>query len=159
MTILALDLGTKTGWALLKDGVVTQGTWRLATPKEVTQQKRDGLDRCCDIRFARLQAYLSGLGQIDHCYFEDVQFSVSTGQTQLWAGFRTLVILMHPRVQLKAVPVGTLKKYATGSGNADKDAMKRALVGTVKPEVLEAMDDNAVDAYHLLTMARCDLQT
>lgn len=149
MNVLALDLGTKTGWALLKDGVVTRGTWKLATPKEITQQRLDNLDRCCDIRFARLQAYINGLGPLDWCAFEDVQFSVSTGQTQLWASFRAVVTLMHPRVKLEAVPVGTLKKFGSGKGNATKEEMAASLPGGC-----EGLDDNAVDAAHLLNYMR-----
>jgi len=32
-SILALDLGTKTGWAIERDGKIESGTWVLATPK------------------------------------------------------------------------------------------------------------------------------
>lgn len=158
VNILALDLGTKTGWAMLSGSQVTHGTWRLATPKEVKEQKLAGRDRCCDCRFARLLEHISALGHIDVCYFEDVQFSSSTQQTQLWASFRAVVVMLQPKVKIVAVPVGTLKKTATGSGNADKDKMRAALVGVVPAETLAEMDDNAVDAYHLLTLARIDNQ-
>jgi Holliday junction resolvasome RuvABC endonuclease subunit len=142
-------------------GIVTGGTWILASPKEITAQKKAGLDRCCDCRFARLQSALTALGTFDVCYFEDVQFSVSTQQTQLWASFRCVVTLLYPEVTLVAVPVGTLKKFATGSGNAKKEQMAAALVGGImvaneKGDGFRAMDDNEVDARHLLNLARRD---
>jgi hypothetical protein len=45
------------------------------------------------------------------------------------------------------VPVGTLKKFATGNGSADKESMKKA----AKRDNLDVrdLDDNAIDAYWL----------
>lgn len=156
MTILALDLGTKTGWATLRDGAVESGTWVLAKPAQIKQQKLDNLHRCCDLRFSRLVSFIESKKPFDVCYYEHVDFASTTLQGHLWGGFHAIVTMLHPAVRVVAVPVGTLKKVATGSGNADKDQMKAALARTVNAERLAKMDDNEVDAYHLLMMARID---
>src|ERR1035441_4487647 len=109
MRILALDLGTHTGWALRpEDGVTTSGTWHLASPKQISAQSKAGLSRCCDVRFSRLLDNIAGLLPLDVIAFEDVQFLTSQMQAQLWAGFRTVVTLFYPnKVQtILAVPVG-----------------------------------------------------
>lgn len=161
MRILALDLGTKTGWALLDGEVITGGTWTLAKPKEIATQKAANLHRCCDMRPARLMAFIRGVMPVDEIYFEDVQFLSTQYQAQLWASLRCIVTLLYPEVGIVAVPVGTLKKFATGFGNAKKEQMAAALVGGImvaneKGDGFRAMDDNEVDARHLLNLARRD---
>jgi hypothetical protein len=58
--------------------------------------------------------------------------------------------------RLVAIPVGTLKKFAAGRGNADKTAMEQALRSDkyYAAKVAQTMvDDNEVDALHLLRYA------
>ena len=54
MNILALDLGTKTGWAVSNNGVIKSGTWVLGTRDEVKKAAALRLDRRHDPRFIRL---------------------------------------------------------------------------------------------------------
>ena len=165
MRILALDLGTKTGWALRDTypapGEGSSGTWTLATAKIIRAQAHAGKNRTRDIRFWHLRDNIESLFPLDQVWFEDVEFSTYTYQTQLWAGFRTVVSLLPLDIDIHAVPVGTLKKFATGRGNADKAAMAQALFQK-HPTWLEAksvvnwgrvVDDNEVDALHLLDYA------
>jgi Holliday junction resolvasome RuvABC endonuclease subunit len=156
MNILALDLGTKTGWARLQDGAVTSGTWLLADEKELRNQRKENLDRCCDMRFERLQKHIIDSLPVDYIFFEDVTFLTSQLQSQLWAGFRTVVTLLYPKIKLRAIPVGTLKKFGTGNGAAKKDLMAACLQARtgLSPE---GRDDNEVDALHLLWLARKEL--
>lgn len=56
------------------------------------------------------------------------------------------VALMEEGVRYITVPPATLKKYATGKGNADKTAMSLALF---KRTGVELADDNQVDAWWL----------
>jgi Holliday junction resolvasome RuvABC endonuclease subunit len=176
MKILSLDLGTKTGFALLENGSVTSGTWLLATDKELREQKKAKRERCCEMRVEKLFKLVSQLMPADHVYFEDVQFCTSQAQAQLWASFRGAIMLAvcKPSCVVHAIPVGTLKKFATGKGNAQKDQMASALlqarpdfyaVGSGpkgEPQILDRvnmrpMDDNEVDALHLLNLARKEL--
>ena len=157
MRILSLDLGTKTGYAMWDSyagGLETpaSGTWTLATAKEIRQQAQAGKNRTRDIRFWALRHNIEAMFPLDQVWFEDVEFSTYTYQTQLWAGFRTVVSLLPLGMDIHAVPVGTLKKFATGRGNADKAAMAQALFQK-HPTWSKDKDDNEVDALQLLDYA------
>lgn len=152
--MLALDLGTKTGWALFDErGKVLSGTLVLAKAKEIREQN----GRELDCRYCRLAEFVSGLvrnNEVGVLGFEDVEFSSYTAQTQLWASLRAAVWATGcglPALEIEAVPVGTLKKFATGHGNATKDMMETSLRRT-NPEFFSGRkpDDNEVDAIHLL---------
>jgi Holliday junction resolvasome RuvABC endonuclease subunit len=153
LKILALDLGTKTGVAHNYPGCPWATTWELATAKEITAWGKQRLTRRGDPRVSRLFALLSAGQRPDLVVFEDVEFSTYTKQTQLWASFRTAVWLAfevaEPRAIVECVPVTTLKKFATGSGWADKAAMKRAMF-TQFPDTDPLLDDNAIDALWIL---------
>lgn len=169
MRILGIDLGTKTGFALSSNGVLSKcGTWVLSSPKEISYARRLRLDRRADPRFLRLHDNLLNIhliSSIDYVVFEDVQFAVSVMQAQLWSSLRAAVwMLTRHGVQVDCVPVGTLKKFATGSGSADKAAMATALVkrdprfsnvgGVVRDsKTKETLTDDAVDAIWLTRWA------
>lgn len=159
MRHLALDLGTKTGWAVSADGAIHGGVWKLATPAEVTAQRRNRADRNCDIRvprlFARIKETVDRYG-IREIFFEDVQFIKTVAQGQLWASLRSCVWLQTGEfgfieVKIRAVPVPTLKKFATGWHNASKEQMISAArkrfpgFGSGRK-----FDDNLADALNLL---------
>lgn len=173
MNILALDLGTKTGWAALVNGVQTSGTWQLATDKELKVAKTERLDRRSDLRIPRLfmkVAIFCKDNSINWLFFEDVQFLSTQLQAQLWASLRAAVWLNGQNgIQIDCVPVGTLKKFATGNGAATKDMMAHALGCEVfktgvksRPFTFSlngrALDDNEIDAAHLLNYARQKLK-
>lgn len=165
MNLLALDLGTKTGYAATNGPTsFACGTWILAKKEEITAARKLRMDRRCDPRFLTLLWKLKLLHSaipLDYILFEDVQFSSTTMQTQLWTAFRSAVWCMTEfGIQVDCVPVGTLKKFATGNGGATKEMMARRLVQTAmrfrmeKNEVIdtstgEVIDDNAVDAIYL----------
>ena len=163
---LFLDLGTKTGycWGYThQDAPLHAGTWRLATKDELEQQRKDGNERRHDIRHQRLYEHLIDSLEMGvfRIVYEDVLFSSTTDQTQLWASLRAAVWQIHvnnKNIEIQCVPVGTLKKFATGNGGADKEAMAKALRehAAAPPEVRNEMawqgtklDDNAVDAIWL----------
>ncbi len=156
MKILALDLGTSAGYAhnLFDPEEVEAGAWQLATPKEVAAWGKNRLTRRRDPRIERLHNLLSKLPRPDVICYEDVQFSSYTKQVQLWSSFRAAVWLAFPAdTFIECVPVGTLKKFATGSGSADKDAMAAALYRH-QPELKKAgLNDDAVDAVWLFNWA------
>ena len=161
MSILGLDLGTRTGWAAgdREGGNVSFGTWTLATPKEVTAQRRNGADRNCDIRIPRLFHHIKEAVdkfKVQHIVFEDVKFIKTVAQGQLWSSLRSCVWLQtndagFPEVEIRAVPVQTLKKFATGWHTASKDQMvKAALRCFPEAKKVKKFDDNMADALHLL---------
>lgn len=168
--LLALDLGTRTGYALQSAQYpLAAGTWILATDRELKDARKKRMDRRCDPRVSTLYSNLRSLHErlrLDWIVFEDVQFSSSTMQVQLWSSLRAAVWLMSDfGVQIECCAVGTLKKFATSHGNADKDQMMRALASKNPRFVLdgkgihdsvtkERLDDNAIDALHLLEWAK-----
>jgi hypothetical protein len=176
--ILALDLGSKTGWAATRpDGTIESGTWILSDEKTKARDKELGLDRTGDSRFYSLLRHLkehnSKNGAPHLCVFEDVQFSTYTLQTQLWASLRAAIWATYApwsSTTVMGVAVGTLKHFATGHGAATKPMMaawlahqhpklyKKATKPT-KTRLLEThlgrpIDDNEIDAIHLLFYAR-----
>lgn len=171
MRTLALDLGSTTGFAFTQTGfAITQtggpvpqiGSRTWATDKELRDMRARRLDRRGDIRIIRFYDWMTNLHSVakfETVVFEDVQFHTSTAQSQLWSSFRTTVWLAFPGVLIEAVPVGTLKKFATGSGAADKQAMLGALVRRA-PEIIplgSRVDDNAIDAAWLWLWAQQNL--
>ena len=156
MQILALDLATKTGWAT-RLSTPPLGTWTLATPKEIKTWGVSRLTRRRDPRVARLAERVSNFcGKVNAIIIEDVQFASSTFQVQLWSSLRAAVWLAcrDCDIVFEAVPVTSLKKFATGAGNADKQMMMRA---AQKEFPNLKFDDNAADAYHLLCWAEKNL--
>lgn len=158
MNILALDLGTKTGIAHNLGGRLHAETLRLATDDEVTAWGKQRLTRRKDPRVIKFFEYLCSLPRPDLVVFEDVQFSSYTLQVQMWASLRTSVWLaFSSEVTVECVPVGTLKKFATGTGSAGKDLMKKHLL-LQHPEWKKVeLDDNAVDALWLFYWAQHNL--
>ena len=173
---LALDLGTTTGFCYAaEDGTAWPGTWELATTKEVKEWHQTRMDRRRDPRPERLLKLLRASHahrKFELVLFEDVEFQTYTLQTQLWSSFRTAAWLAFDHsVQFECVPVGTLKKFATGHGGATKLMMAKAAMNREPnrfSQVTKAaalwdrkqncwIDDNAVDAYHLYRWAEQNL--
>ena len=155
---LALDLGTTTGWALWKEGTVTSGSWLLATPKELRQQRKRGGERRGDLRFHRLREHIAAAiaaHGIEQIIFEDVLFLSSQAQSQLWASLRAAVWCYSIQVSVDCVHTGTLKKFATGNGNADKAAMVAALGALPAPWNRPVGDHNEADALWILRWKYC----
>lgn len=169
MKILALDIGTKTGWCCWENNHLSLGTAVLATAKEITAWGKERLDRRCDPRITRLADFVRSTPLVDWIVFEDVEFSLFRKQTQLWSSLRAAVWAAQKPVQFECVPVTTLKKFATGHGGATKEMMMKA-VQLWNPErfvfrkdhVLDyntnsKLDDNACDALHLARWANTNL--
>lgn len=167
MNILALDLGTDTGYAAgdteslqfgSTHGIFVMGTWKLATDKEVRAWGKERLTRRRDPRPKRLCDKIISLKWLpDLIVFEDVQFASSTYQTQLWASLRTGVwTCFGDCVKFDCVPVATLKKFATGSGAAKKEDMARSFArhGIAGASL---SDDNAIDAFFIWRWAKQNL--
>lgn len=150
MDILALDLGTHTGFAYNRGTVFACGTWKLATPQEVTAWGKQRLTRTDDPRIERLCENMSISGVFDIVVFEDVQFASSVYAVQLWSSFRAAVWLCaNVSTHIDCVPVGTLKKFATGNGTADKPMMSRALKQEHPEKWNKNLTDDEVDAIWL----------
>ena len=144
--VLTLDLGTTTGWALrTRDGQISHG---FVTFKP---QRFEG----GGMRFLRFKRWLSEINamanDIHAVYFEEVRRHVGVDAAHVYGGLMaTLTSWCEQRnVPYQGVPVGTIKKHASGKGNASKDeviAAMRALGHAVS-------DDNEADALAILHWA------
>ena len=145
-TILALDLGTTTGWALRSsDGTINSGSTSFRP------QRFEG----GGMRFLRFKRWLAELkdmtGGIHALYFEEVRRHVSTDAAHAYGGFLATLTAWceHHQIPYQGVPVGTIKKHATGKGNASKDDVLSAMRALGHAPA----DDNEADALALLRWA------
>ena len=155
MDILALDLGRFTGYAYNRGAEFFCGTWELATDKEIKAWGLDRQRRIKDPRIERLCETLTDLGKFDIVVFEDVEFASSTYQVQLWSSLRAAVWLCATARYWDCIPVGTLKKFATGSGEATKELMEKRF--WMQPEfasIKKVDSDDTVDAAWIWLWAK-----
>jgi hypothetical protein len=144
--ILALDLGTTTGWALRgHDGLITSGTVSL----------RPGRFDGGGMRYLRFTNWLTEIdrlsGPVAAIWFEEVRRHAGTDASHIYGGLMaTLTSWAELRgVPYEGVPVGTIKRHAAGKGNADKAAM----VAAVRARGFSPADDNEADAIAILLWA------
>lgn len=148
-TVLALDLGTQTGWAMSGPDIITSGS------ESFKPRRFEG----GGMRFLRFKRWLSDInlsvGDIGEVYFEEVRRHAGTDAAHIYGGFMahlTAWCEIH-NIPYQGVPVGTIKKFGCGKGNAGKQEMIDAAVALgFKPD-----DDNAADAIHLLRYALREL--
>ena len=145
-TILALDLGTTTGWAMrLADGSVVSGTMEF----------KPGRYEGGGMRFLRFRSWLDHLEfaakKIDLLHFEEVRRHAGTDAAHIYGGFLAHLTawceLKH--IPYQGVPVGTIKRHATGKGNAGKEAV----IAAMRSKGFSPEDDNEADALAILTWA------
>lgn len=144
MRVLALDLGTVTGWATAHGTSVSSGS----------QVFRPGRYEGGGMRFLRFRRWLnevhSALGEINAVYFEEVRRHAGTDAAHIYGGF--LATLSEwceaNNIPYQGVPVGTIKKHATGKGNCGKEEMIQA----AKSRGFNPGCDNEADALALLDL-------
>jgi Holliday junction resolvasome RuvABC endonuclease subunit len=144
--VLALDLGTQTGWAL------SANNKNIASGSEGFKPQRfEG----GGMRYLRFKRWLTEIKQsvesIDAVYFEEVRRHVGVDAAHAYGGFLATLTAWceHHQVPYQGVPVGTIKKHATGKGNASKDEMIAAII----KRGFSPADDNEADALALLHWA------
>lgn len=150
-TALFVDIGSLSGYALLKDGVVESGTWQLGSAKANKAQSEHSGDRKKDYRVVNLLRILQQLPKPDVVVFEDIEFSTSQAQGQLWASYRTMLWAAFPEADFFRILPVHLKQYATGNARAEKEDMLKSLIEKY-PSLYrgESVDDNEVDALWLM---------
>jgi hypothetical protein len=145
-TILALDLATTTGWALRDGaGLISSGTVSFRP------SRYDG----GGMRYLRFRAWLDSLacdaGPIASLHFEEVRRHIGTDAAHIYGGMlATLSAWCEQRsIPYQGVPVGTIKRFITGKGNADKEAV----IAAVRARGFAPADDNEADAIAVLLWA------
>src|SRR5262245_37629262 len=153
VNVLALDLGTRTGWALSVTGRIESGVQVF----DVRRGESPGM------RYIRFRRWLSDVlctpeSGVDMIVYEAPHHRGGHA-TEVSVGFATRVLEACAAESLEHASVhsATLKKWVTGRGNADKASMIDAAL--VKGWVRGALryDDNEVDALCLLHYALAEL--
>lgn len=145
-SILALDLGTTTGWAIrTADSQITSGTVSFRP----SRYEGGG------IRYLRFRGWIDRIaadaGGLQAVFFEEIRRHVGTDAAHLYGGFlATLTAWCEQRaVAYQGVPVGTIKRHVAAKGNADKAAVMAA----IRQRGFSPADDNEADALAILMWA------
>ena len=132
VSILALDLGTTTGWAIKPaNRPIASGTVSFKP------SRYDG----GGMRNVLIQAV----------YFEEVRRHAGTDAAHIYGGFLACLSAWceEHAIAYQGVPVGTIKRHATGKGNADK----AAVIAALRERGFSPTDDNEADALAILIWA------
>ena len=144
--ILALDLGTTTGWAIRGyDGLITSGTVSFKPGRY------DG----GGMRYLRFTNWLTEIdrlsGPISAIWFEEVRRHLGTDAAHVYGGLMASLTSWGELRGLpyEGVPVGTIKRHSTGHGNANKQTM----IAAARARGYSPADDNEADAIAILHWA------
>ncbi len=144
--LLALDLGTMTGWALRNQhGRIVSGTAHFRP------RRFEG----GGMRYLRFERWLNETrnvtGKLDAVYFEEVRRHAGVDAAHAYGGFLAQLTAWceHHGIPYEGVPVGTIKHFITGKGNANKEKV----IAAVKALGHDPEDDNEADALALLHWA------
>mgnify|MGYP001562463074 CR=1 FL=1 len=150
--ILAIDIGTTTGWALgLRDGKLHSGSQSFAP------RRNEGPGQ----RWLKFAAWLGErarqAGEIHAVYYELVMAhgtreNPNVIAAHVYGGFEAHLQAWadRNRIRLVGVPVSVIKKSATGKGNAKKEQV----IAAMRARGHRVVDDNHADALAILEYAR-----
>jgi hypothetical protein len=153
LPILALDLATKTGWAMIdRTGALASGTQEFKLKRGESKGMRF-------LRFRKWLREMLALGEIGQSFSQEAPGVVVYEQahhrggaaTELAVGLVTDTLAEAARAGVEHMPVhtGALKKWATGKGNTGKPGMIARAI-ELFPSI-EIIDDNHADALLLLS--------
>jgi Holliday junction resolvasome RuvABC endonuclease subunit len=144
--ILALDLGATTGWAVRSiDGAITSGTAEF----RLDRWQSGGM------RFLRFKRWLTEIknqvGGFDLVVYEQVRRHAGVDAAHAFGGWLAILTAWcdHHGIAYQGVPVGTIKRFIAGKGNADK----AAVIAAVRARGFNPADDNEADAIAILLWA------
>lgn len=142
--ILALDLGTTSGWAQVRSGLLVSGVVSF----------RGGRYEGGGMRFVRFQRFLSHLPRPELVVFEEVRQHKATDAAHVYGGLMATLTSWceEGKIPYEGVPVADIKRFAAGRGNANKEAV----IEGVRKLGHKPHDDNEADAIALalLTVER-----
>jgi crossover junction endodeoxyribonuclease RuvC len=143
MTLLALDLGTHCGYAAGRPGAIVSGVLDLKPDRYSGGGMRF-------LRFRRHLDEIHAATPLTEVAYEEVRRHQGVDAAHIYGGLMaTLQAWCEERgIPYEGVPVGTIKKFATGKGNADKAKM----IATVESWGFRPVDDNEADALALLAL-------
>lgn len=121
MNILALDLGTATGFAIYNGESIISGTTKLRHSKSAS-----------GLRFLNFRNWLIDTiktHRINEIYYERVYRHCGTEAGHVYGGFlyHLAAVVEELNVKCTGIPVTTIKKLTTGNGKATKEDMMKAV--------------------------------
>ena len=142
-SVLAIDLGTITGWAVRNSRCrILHGTAEFRP----SRYEGGGMRY---LRFGKwLDQTLEVTGGVDAVYFEEVRRHIGTDAAHVHGGLlATLTSWCEAHgIPYQGVPVGTWKRHACEKGNASKDEV----IAAMRERGFEPADDNEADAIAIL---------
>lgn len=138
----AFDLGTTTGWAVGRPGLIVSGFWNLKP------RRFEG----GGMRYLHFRKYLNELHAsqaLSRVAYEEVRRHVGTDAAHVYGGLLAELTSWceENKIPYEGIPVGTIKKFATGKGNSVKEVVIAAVKSWGFPNLI---DDNEADALALL---------
>lgn len=139
--ILAVDLGTTTGWAIKNEYGITSGSMSFKT----SRFEGGGM------RYLHFQRWLSELPKVNIVFFEEVRRHLGVDSAHAYGGFLSHLTSWCEKLKIpyQGIPVGTIKRFVTGKGNASK----LEVIERVRALGHSPTDDNEADALSLLHLA------
>ena len=148
-SLLALDLGTTTGWALrTPECQIAHGFMSFKS-----QRFEGGGMRY--LRFRRwlteMKSTVAGTQGIGAVYFEEVRRHLGVDAAHVYGGLLATLTAWceHHQIPYQGVPVGTIKRHVTGKGNASKGEV----IAAMRARGHAVTDDNEADALAILHWA------
>lgn len=140
--IICLDLGTTVGFACAnRKGGRFSGSRHLKPGKHENWAARFA-------KFSEMLDQFATVEEVDAVFYEEVRRHNGTDAAHVYGGFiGALGSWCDARgVAMTGVPVGTIKKFATGKGNCGKNAM---IAAALEKWGVPVADDNEADAVAL----------
>ena len=110
------------------------------------------------MRYIRFQRWLNeivspsdSITLVDQIVFEEVRRHIGVDAAHAYGGFMSHLTCFAEirKIPYEGVPVGTIKKHATGKGNAGKELV----IAAMRAKGHQPVDDNEADALALLHYA------
>ncbi len=142
-SILAIDLGTQVGWALLAEGRVISGSFDM----------RPAPGEGIGIRFLKFRReFLSNFRSVREVYFEEVMRHEGTHSAHVYGGLWAILCAWceENSIPYRGVAVGAWKKNLGVKGNAGKPEVMEA----IRRRGLEPASQDEADALGILSYVR-----
>ena len=150
--LVGIDTGSKCGYSFVdfdENNIPTKADPNLCGVWDLSSKRNEG----AGMRFVRLKGYLIELAPTLLLYEEVQSHFKSSAAAQMYGGVRSIITSYCEEhdVPYAGIPVGTIKKRATGKGNSGKPAMIQAAIDFFGAEQLSIdragkRDDDIADA-------------
>jgi len=141
LTILTLDLGTTTGFAIQKDERISSGIKNFKATRFQSSDRRY-------FNFKRWLQSIHDSFKPNVVYYEEVRKHIGVDAAHAYGGFKAILTewCQSNRTSYEGVHVGTIKKFITGKGNANK----QKVIEAVRKRGRFPQDDNEADALAIM---------